>query len=161
VSDLVKASKLFANGGHQRITAHRNPALQSFEMHLKSVAQIVSSVSHDEETIAAAWLHDIVEDTDVTIGDVERIFGAKVAGLVGELTFVSHPTRGNRAARIAFEKEYVANASAPAKIVKLADLIDTIRDLYKNDRHRSVGTPQKRMSWLMFLAEGTQIFLRG
>jgi (p)ppGpp synthase/HD superfamily hydrolase len=79
-----------------RITAHRNPALQRFEMHLKSVAQIVSSVSHDEETIVAAWPHDIVEDTGVTIGDVERMFGAKVAGLVGELTFVSHPTRGNR-----------------------------------------------------------------
>ena len=133
MSDLVKAAKLFANGSHQRITAHRNPALQSFEMHLKSVAQIVSSVSQDEETIAAAWLHDIVEDTDVTIGDIERVFGAKVAGLVGELTFVRRPTRGNRAARIAFEKEHFANASSAAKTVKLADLIDTNRDLYKND----------------------------
>ena len=102
-------------------------------MHLKSVAQIVSSVSHDEETIAAAWLHDIVEDTGVTIGDIERMFGAKVAGLVGELTFVSHPTRGNRAARFAFEKEHFARASAAAKTVKLADLIDTSRDLYKNE----------------------------
>jgi hypothetical protein len=133
VSDLVKAAKLFANGSHQRITAHRNPALQSFEMHLKSVAQIVSSVSHDEETIAAAWLHDIVEDTGVTIGDVERMFGSKVAGLVGELALVSQPTRGNRAARFALEKEQFANASAAAKTVKLADLIDTSRDLCKND----------------------------
>ncbi len=102
-------------------------------MHLKSVAQIVSSVSHDEETIAAAWLHDIVEDTGVTIGDIERMFGAKVGGLVGELTFVSHPTRGNRAARFALEKEHFAHASAAAKTVKLADLLDTSRDLYKND----------------------------
>ena len=133
MGDLVKAAKLFANGNHQRITAYRNPALQSFEMHLKSVAQIVSSVSHDEETIAAAWLHDIVEDTSVTVGDVERMFGANVAKLVGELTFVTHPTRGNRVARFAFEKEHFAKASAAAKTIKVADLIDTGRDLYKND----------------------------
>src|ERR1700744_1781963 len=102
-------------------------------MHLKSVAQIVSSVRDDEETIAAAWLHDIVEDTGITIGDVERMFGPKVAGLVGELTFGGHPASGNRAARFAFEKEQFAKASAAAKTVKLADLIDTSRDLYKHD----------------------------
>jgi len=133
VGDLIKAAKLFANGNHQRVTANRNPALQSFEMHLKSVAQIVSSVSRDEEMIAAVWLHDIVEDTGVTLGDVERMFGAKVAGLVGEVTFVSHPTLGQRAARFAFEKGHFAKASAAAKTIKLADLIDTGRDLYKND----------------------------
>jgi (p)ppGpp synthase/HD superfamily hydrolase len=160
VSDLVKAAKLFANGKHRRITAHRNPALQSFETHLKSVAQIVSSVTQDEEMIAAAWPHDIVEDTSVIIGDVERMFGAKVAGLVAELTFVSPPTHGNRAVRFAFEKEHFAKASAAAKTVKLADLIDTSRDLYKNDP-ASLGTPQRQMSWLMFLTEGTKVFLRG
>src|SRR5215469_3705062 len=72
LGDLVKSAKVFANQGHDRISAGRNPALQNFAAHLKSVAQIVSTVTQDEETIAAAWLHDIVEDTDLTIGDIER-----------------------------------------------------------------------------------------
>ena len=68
---------MFANCSHQRIAAQQNPAWQSIEVHLKSGAEIVSSVSSDEETIAAAWLHEIVEDTAATIGDIERQYSRK------------------------------------------------------------------------------------
>ena len=133
MGDLANAARLFANGGHQRIAAHRNPRLQSQELHLKSVAQIVASVTQDEETIAAAWLHDIVEDTSVTIDDVDRMFGATVAKIVAELSGAVRPGRLNRAARSAFQKNHFAGVSAEAKTVKIADLIDTTRDLNKND----------------------------
>ena len=133
MSELIKAAKLFANRGHQRITIQRNPALQSPEAHLKSVAQIVSSVSEDDQMIAAAWLHDIVEDTGVTIDDIERQFGVQVAKLIHELTIVSHPERRHRADRSALTKQHFAKVSDAAKTIKLADLIDTCRDLYKND----------------------------
>ena len=103
MGDLIKAAKLFANGSHRRIAVHRNPAWQSPELHLKSVAQMVSSVSQDETIIAAAWLHDMVEDTGVTIGHIERQFGSAVAKIVGELTRVSRPGHGNRAARFALD----------------------------------------------------------
>jgi len=133
VDDLANAARLFANGGHQRIAAHRNPSLQSPELHLKSVAQIVSSVTRDDATIAAAWLHDIVEDTSVTIDEVERMLGTKVAKIVGELSGAIRPGRANRAARFALQKNHFAGVSAAAKTVKIADLIDTTRDLHKND----------------------------
>ncbi len=133
MSELVQAAKLFANSGHHRIEMHRNPAWQSPEVHLKSVAQLISSVSQDETMIAAAWLHDIVEDTRVTIGDIERQFGAAVAKIVGELTPVSLPGHGTRAARFAVDRQHFASASAAAKTVKIADLIDTCRDLHKSD----------------------------
>jgi len=133
MSELIKAAKVFANSGHQRITIQHNPAQQSPEAHLKSVAQIVSSVSEDDQMIAAAWLHDIVEDTEVTIDDVERQFGIQVAKLVHELTVVSHPARRYRAASFALTKQHFSKVSDAAKTVKLADLIDTCRDLYKNN----------------------------
>jgi hypothetical protein len=132
VSELIKAAKLFANSNHRRITVHRNPALQSCEVHLKSVAQLVSSVSQDEHVIAAAWLHDVVEDTAVTIGAVERKFGSTVGRLVGELTMVSHRAPENDTIRIARTKEHFSRVSAAAKTIKLADLIETCRDMYKN-----------------------------
>jgi HD domain len=132
MSELIKAARKFANGSHQRINTIRNPALQASEAHLKSVAQIVSSVSHTEEMVAAAWLHDIVEDTEITIGDLERKFGTGVASLVDELTVVSYMARGNPAARLALEKEHFAKVSAAAKTIRLADLIDTCRDLSKS-----------------------------
>ena len=69
----------------------------------------------------------------VTIGDIERQFGAAVAKIVGELTPVSLPGHGTRAARFAIDRQHFARASAAAKTVKIADLIDTCRDLHKSD----------------------------
>ena len=134
MSELVQAAKLFANTCHHRIEAHRNPVWQSPEVQLKSVAQLISSVSQNETMIAAAWLHDIVEDTGVTIGDLQRQFGAAVARIVGELTPVSLPGYGDRTVRFAVDRQHFASTSAAAKTVKIADLSDTCRDLYKRDR---------------------------
>ena len=131
--DLIKAAKLFANGSHRRIAVYGNPTSQSTEIHLKSVVQMVSSVSQDETIIAAAWLHDMVDDTGVTIGDIKRQFGSAVAKIVGELTRVSRPSHGNRAARFEFDRQHFATISAAAKTIKIADLIDACRDLYKSD----------------------------
>ena len=133
MKDLIKSARLFANSSHQRISVDRSPALQSPEVHLKSVAQIVASVSEDPKVIAAAWLHDIVEDTSVTISEVERRFGADVANLVDEVTVAGNPKGRNRAARIALSRHHFVSVSAAAKTVKLADLIDTCRDLSRNE----------------------------
>src|SRR4051812_13880408 len=115
MNELVKAARLFANSNHHRIEAHRNPAWQSPEVHLKSVAQMISSVSQNDTIVAAAWLHDIVEDTSVTLDVIERQFGASVAKIVGELTPVSLPGQGSRAARFAVDRQHFANASPAAK----------------------------------------------
>ena len=156
-TDLIKAARMFANGSHQRINTFRNPALQSSEVHLKSVAQIVSSVSRDEEVIAAAWLHDVVEDTGATFGDVERRFGVRVATLVHELTVGSYLVRGNRAARFAREKEHFARVSAAAITIKLADLIDTCRDLHKNEPTGFKRFALEARTWQLSLSEATRL----
>jgi hypothetical protein len=133
MGDLIKSAKQFAMSNSRRISASRSPALQDVPSHLKSVAQIVASVSHDEATIAAAWLHDVVGDTGITIGDVERRFGTEVAKLVGELTVVNLAEGDHRSPNIDFAKKHFATVSAEAKTVKLADLIDTCNDLLKGD----------------------------
>jgi PAS domain S-box-containing protein len=133
MKDLVQSAKLFAISNCRRITMSRNPALQSPEAHLKSVAQIVSSVSHDANTIAAAWLHDVIEDTGVTINEVERKFGAPVSRLVDELTLVGQGAHGSRAIRLALAKEHFADVSPAAKTVALADLIDTCHRLSNSE----------------------------
>ncbi len=132
MKNLVNAARLFALGSHQRITANRLPLQQNIENHLKSVAQMVASVSKDEATIAAAWLHDLVEETPVTIGDIERQFGNEVARLVSEVTHVSRPSDGDRTNRFAIDKRHFAIASPEAMTIKVADLIDTYSDLHKS-----------------------------
>lgn len=105
--------------------------------HPKRVAQIVKTVPHSTEMVCAAYLHDVVEDTPVSIEEIEQEFGSKVAGLVQELTdeYVKenyqHLNRKNRKKK---EVERQAKMSPEAKTIKLADVIDNTRDIIKNDR---------------------------
>lgn len=82
------------------------------------MAELVGSVTDDPEVIAAAWLHDRVEDTPATFGGLEREFGRAVRDLGFELTDPSPPGDGNRAVRKAIDRlaqhveEHVRNLSA-------------------------------------------------
>lgn len=57
-----------------------------FASHLVQVAQILMHVTKDNEIIAAAFLHDTLEDTDTTYEELEATFGKRIAGLVHEVT---------------------------------------------------------------------------
>lgn len=131
--ELVEKSKNYATRAHKRIDQRRKYSNQPYDVHLEAVAKLVGSVVDDEEMIAAAWLHDVVEDTPATLGDIEREFGKSISILVGELTDVSRPSDGNRAARKARDRHHLANASVRAKSIKLADLIDNCRDITRHD----------------------------
>jgi len=133
MSDLVARARLFATEAHQVIDHRRKYTQQPYAVHLKSVAQIVSEVTDDVEMIAAAWLHDTVEDTAVTFQDLELEFGAPVARLVSEVTDVSKVSDGNRAVRKALDRDHLAQASPRGQTIKLADLIDNCRDICKHD----------------------------
>ncbi|HEB98746.1 MAG TPA: HD domain-containing protein [Thiotrichales bacterium] len=133
MTDLVQRAKEFATSAHQRIDHRRKYSGQPYEVHLKSVATLVAEVTDDPEMIAAAWLHDTVEDTAATHHDIEDHFGPAVARLVHELTDVSRPGDGNRALRKAMDREHLAQASDRAQTIKLADLIDNARDICRHD----------------------------
>ncbi len=124
MDDLVRNARLFATEQHQRIDQRRKYSNKPYDVHLKAVADIVAGVTADQEMIAAAWLHDAVEDTQATIEDIGRKFGPAIALLVEELTDVSRPGDGNRAARKLLDLRHTAQASVRAKTIKLADLID-------------------------------------
>ena len=89
MSTLIEKARQFATQAHRRIDHRRKYSKQPYEVHLKSVAELVSGVTDDAEMIAAAWLHDTVEDTTATLEDIAREFGAEVAALVSDLTDVS------------------------------------------------------------------------
>jgi hypothetical protein len=132
-SDLVRRARDFAISAHRRIDQRRKYTSQPYEAHLRAVARLVEEVSDDPEIVAAAWLHDTVEDTEATFEDLGREFGPGVEALVEALTDISRPGDGNRARRKAIDREHLAAAPARAKTVKLADLIDNTRDITRHD----------------------------
>ena len=133
MNDLIQRAREFATSAHQRIDQRRKYSGQPYDVHLKSVASLVAEVSDDPEMIAAAWLHDTVEDTPATHHDIEDTFGPGVARLVYELTDISKPGDGNRAVRKAMDRDHLAQASDRAQTIKLADLIDNARDICRHD----------------------------
>ena len=65
--------------------AHQHQSRMSGELYIShpiAVARIVADIGLDEMSLVAALLHDAVEDTEITLSDVETQFGAEVAGLV-------------------------------------------------------------------------------
>ena len=96
---LVERARDFATAAHRGVGQLRKYTGQPYEEHLRRVAAIVERNTSDPEMIAAAWLHDVVEDTPATIEQVEREFGPGVRELVDALTDVSRPQHGNRRER--------------------------------------------------------------
>jgi (p)ppGpp synthase/HD superfamily hydrolase len=106
---------------------------QPYIVHPEAVFKIVSSVTNDPAILAAAWLHDTVEDTNVTIEMIEAGFGKEIASIVLEVTNVAEKFDGDRQRRKELEKQHLAKASSKAKTVKLADMLDNVPSIIKND----------------------------
>src|SRR3546814_10065938 len=81
--------------------------------------------------LAAALLHDTIEDTSVTQEDINREFGPTIAKLVMELTDQCH--EGNRAARKSAEAVRLSSVSRDAQTIKLADFISNTRSILRHD----------------------------
>jgi (p)ppGpp synthase/HD superfamily hydrolase len=144
----------FAAHWHGSIDQRRKYTGEPYIAHPAAVAQLVKSVPHTPEMLAAAWLHDVVEDTPCSMEMIEAEFGAKVAALVGWLTDVSKPEDGNRATRKALDREHTAAAPAPAKTVKLADLIDNSRSILALDPDFAKVYIHEKERLLTVLTEG-------
>lgn len=90
--------------------------------HCLEVAQTVSSVGGTQEQVVAAILHDTVEDTDVTLSELEKLFGMEVAIYVEWLTDCGKEI-GNRATRKKIDCARLSQAPDEVQTIKLADLL--------------------------------------
>lgn len=76
----IALAKEFAYKNHEGQT--RKSKDTPFTSHLDEVTKIISNLTNDLDLIAAAWLHDVVEDTEVTIDEIYSKFGVRVGRLV-------------------------------------------------------------------------------
>ena len=132
-NSLEEQARRFATEAHARAGQRRKYTDEPYIVHPAAVVELVRSVSHDDALLAAAWLHDTVEDTPTTPGDIEAPFGARVASLVEMLTDSAPATAKNRAARKLAHFRHTASASPEAQTIKLADIIDNTRAIVRFD----------------------------
>ena len=119
----VQKAKAFAAEKH----AHqvRKYVHVPYTTHLDNVVAILKRHGINEPVIlAAAYLHDTVEKTDTSVGEIIDVFGTDVARLVYWLT---DDDRGNHKVRKLMSAWRLSRAPWEAKLIKLADLIDNTR----------------------------------
>ena len=131
-----KASVALINRAYEVASAaHQHQSRMSGELYIShpiAVARIVAEIGLDEMSLVAALLHDAVEDTEITLGDVETQFGAEVAGLVDGLTKLERLQFDSREAQQAatMRKMLVAMAKdMRVLIIKLADRMHNMRTI--------------------------------
>lgn len=154
MTNLEYKAKEFARRAHESIGQLRKYTGQPYIVHPEEVANLVRTRPHTPEMLAAAWLHDVVEDTPVTLEEIELTFGPKVAALVEQLTDVSQKSMGNRDVRKAIDREHTAKASPEAKTIKLADLISNTDSITKYDPEFARTYLKEKARLLEVLKEG-------
>jgi len=129
----AQSALVFATAAHAAVGQMRKYSDDPYIVHPIRVATTVAKFGGTDEMIAAAYLHDVVEDTGVSIVDIQDMFGTDVALIVDGLTDVSKPEDGNRAVRKAMDRQHSAGATYEAQFVKCADIIDNAHDIGDND----------------------------
>ena len=131
---LIKKAKLGASLWHFGQT--RKYSGDAYVTHPIRVAARVAIQTDDEYVIAAAFLHDTLEDTEATFDDLVKHYGLRVALIVKELTDVFTPENypdQNRAWRKRQEAYRLGRASEDAKLIKRADIADNTESIERED----------------------------
>ena len=105
--------------------------------HPKGVARYIEQLTKDPEMIAAALLHDVVEDSNHTIEEIRTEFGERVASLVDEVTNKEEERVGRK--KKEYLKDKMVHMSDDALIIKLADRLQNVLFLEKDaktDEHK-------------------------
>jgi (p)ppGpp synthase/HD superfamily hydrolase len=112
MSDLVTQARIFATAAHAAVGQKRKHTGEDYIVHPTAVAMTLP-VTIGDEYIAAAFLHDVVEDTFVTHIQIKDMFGEKVCKIVKALTDEPFIENGaNRKARKAIDRERLSKADA-------------------------------------------------
>ena len=128
--EIIERAFKFAREAHKGV---RRRSGEPYILHPIAVARIVShEIGLGSTSICAALLHDVVEDTDYTVDDIESQFGKKIAQIVDGLTKISGGIFGDRASAQAenFRKLLLTmNNDIRVILIKMADRLHNMRTL--------------------------------
>jgi len=110
-----------------------------FYAHILPVAQIIERITFDENIIAAAYLHDTIEDTDTTYEELKKVFGQKIADLVNELTHEGQKDE--------YGYYFPRLKSKEAILIKFADRLSNLSRMESWDEERQAQYLKKSKFW--------------
>jgi GTP pyrophosphokinase len=144
---LIERALKFSSSAHR---GQKRMSGEEFVSHSIAVATILVGQLLDTTSIAAALLHDVVEDSEVSVDDIAVEFGAEVAGLVDGLTKISHLMFRSRAEeQVENYRKLLLSIAKDARviIIKLADRLHNMRTLehLPADRQERIATETREI----------------
>ena len=135
--DLMYLERVIRFACDAHIGQKRKYTNEPYVIHPMSVCKLLRQHYPDatRAMVYAAILHDTVEDTHVTLGDIADEFGYDVMELVEWLTNISVKSDGNRAKRKAIDRQHINEAPFEAQLIKVADIMDNTKDIVDNDEN--------------------------
>jgi GTP pyrophosphokinase len=140
--DLLARAYRFSEQAHR---GQKRNSGEPYVTHAVEVAKILAGLQLDTTTVASGLIHDVVEDTAVSIADVEREFGAEIAAIVDGLTKIAKlPNSGSKQDRqVESYRKLLLSIAKDARviIVKLADRLHNMRTLefLPTDKQRRIA----------------------
>jgi len=108
---------------------------EDYIVHPEEVATIVAGLPDSTpEMIAAAYLHDVLEDTDTHLFDIAEEFGWTIGHYVSGLTDVSRPEDGNRAYRKRLDRSWLECQKPEVQTIKMADILSNSTSIVERDK---------------------------
>ena len=133
--DLIIDAFNYASDGHKN---QKRLSGESYITHPLQVAHYLSNLNLDTETIIAAFLHDLIEDTEVTYNDIKKKFGKEVADIVDGVTKID---------KINYNSKEEAKADAIRKMVIAMSKDIRVLILKLADRLHNIETIQYHNEW--------------
>lgn len=159
---LIEKAQKFAHEAHDSIGQVRKYTGEPYWVHTDAVAALVSQVTTNEDVIAAAHLHDVIEDvfplnSKYSIEVIRDTFGWAVMDMVIDLTdkyTKENYPKMNRETRKQHERERISITPPNSKTIKLADLINNTDSIVNHDRDFAMVYIREKMALLPYLTEG-------
>ena len=143
-SPLIRDALLFAADAHEAAGQTRKYTKELYFLHPVRVAVTVLDHGVADHVVAAALLHDVVEDTRVTLAELRVRFGGAVADLVYWVTNTATLADGNRKVRAAINLRHVTSGPAEAQTIKASDILDNVPSIIRHDpSFAAVYVPEK------------------
>ena len=126
----VYKAQVFATAAHAAIGQTRDSG-EDYIVHPEAVVSLLQSIPHNEDMLATAWLHDVVEDTQIGLGLIEKEFGEKVALMVEKLSRTRHDSHCelNKDELKELDNIKLSTANSDVHNIKMADIIHNLKSI--------------------------------
>jgi len=140
--DLLTRAYRFSEKAHE---GQKRLSGDKYVSHCVEVAKILVDLQLDSTTVASGLIHDVVEDTNITVDDIEAEFGREIAEIVDGLTKIGHlPLNSSQERQVENYRKLLLSIAKDARVIliKLADRLHNMRTLefLPADRQKRIAT---------------------